>query len=160
MGERIEILESCIDLNIVTDNQEVVLRRLADLLEKQAFVDTEYISKILERETNYPTGLLFSGIAIAIPHGDPDYVRKPAIAIGRCVNKPLFGSMEDFSQQIGVDMVVLLAVKDPERHLTILNNLMELFKSEENCKVLLDCDSIEKICELFKECLYANMCKG
>jgi PTS system galactitol-specific IIA component len=154
MSEKIEISEACVDLNVMTDNREKALRHLAGLLEKQGFVDSAYAGKILEREAKYPTGLNFSRIAIAIPHSDSDYVKKSAIAIGRCPNKPMFGSMENSTEQIGVDMVVMLAMRNPERHLMILNNLMEMFTSEENCKVLLGCDSTETVCQLFKINLY------
>lgn len=156
MNERIEICEACIDLNVTLTNQEEVLKHLVGLLEKQNFVDSAYTGKILEREADYPTGLRFSKIAIAIPHGDPGYVKKSAIAIGKCVNKPEFGSMEDTAQKIPVDMVVLLAVKNPESHLAILNNLMEMFTFEENCKMLLDSTSKKEVFELFEKSLYGK----
>ncbi|MEA4895381.1 MAG: PTS sugar transporter subunit IIA [Oscillospiraceae bacterium] len=154
MSDEIKITEECIDLNVTAANREEVLEHLVALLEKQGFVDTEYTKKILEREKNYPTGLCFSKIKIAIPHGDPQYVNESSIAIGRCINKPMFGSMEDPSEQVGVDIVVLLAVKDPESHLTILNNLMEMFTIEKNCEVLISGNSNEEVCQLFKKCLY------
>jgi PTS system galactitol-specific IIA component len=154
MSEEIKISEECIDLNVTAANRQDVLKHLVVLLQKQGFVDSIYTEKILKREESYPTGLCFSKIKIAIPHGDPLYVNESSIAIGRCANKPMFGSMEDPAQQIGVDMVVLLAVKDPESHLTILNNLMEMFTIEKNCEELISSNSNEEICQLFKKCLY------
>ena len=154
MADEIKIMESCIDLNLTADAKEDVIRVLAGKLVEQGFVDSEYVTKVVQRERDYPTGLIFPGIRIALPHGSSEYVKTSAIAVGRCVNQPEFANMEDFSQKLKVDMVVLLAVKDPDRHLTILNNLIELFTSDENCKVLLDSDSSARVCQLFQDCLY------
>ncbi len=155
MTGKIEILESCINLNLTADTKEDVIRELAGMLVEQGFVNAEYIDNVIEREQSYPTGLVFHNIIIAIPHGSAEYVNESAIAIGRCVNKPEFANMEDFAEKIHVDIVVLLAVKNPDNHLMILNNLIELFKSEENNKVLMECSSEEKVRQLFEKCLYA-----
>jgi len=154
MAGEIKIIESCIDLNLAADTKEGVIQTLAGRLVGQGFVVTEYVEKVVQREQEYPTGLIFPGIQIALPHGSSEYVKTSAIAVGRCVKKPEFANMEDFSQKIKVDMVVLLAVKDPDRHLIILNNLIELFTSDENCKVLLECNSNAEVCQLFQKCLY------
>ena len=154
MAGEIKILESCIDLNLAADTKEGVITSLAGRLAEQGFVDSKYVDKVVQREQEYPTGLIFPGIQIALPHGRSEHVKTSAIAVGRCVKKPEFANMEDFSQKIKVDMVVVLAIKDPDRHLIILNNLIELFTSNENCKVLLGCDSSAEVCRLFRNCLY------
>ena len=155
MAEEIKILESCVDLHLAADNKEDVIRTLAGKLVAQGFADETYIAKVVEREREYPTGLIFPKIIIALPHGSPEHVEASAIAVGRCIKKPEFANMEDFSQKINVDMVVVLAVKNPDRHLVILNNLIELFTSDENCKILLESDSSERVRQLFSDCLYA-----
>lgn len=154
MSEKIDICEACIDLNVTATSREEVLKYLVGLLVKHGFVNSAYTNMILEREVNYPTGLRFPKIAIAIPHSDPNYIKKSAIAIGRCKNKPMFGMMEDPTQQIGVDIVVLIAVKNPESHLIVLSKLMEIFTFEENCEKLFSCDSKEEVCQFFKTNLY------
>lgn len=156
MTGEIKILESCIDLSLSAETKEDAIRALAAMLEDQGFVDAEYAEDVVQREQEYPTGLIFPGIIIALPHSNPEHVKASAIAVGRCVKKPEFANMEDFSQKIKVDMVVLLAVKDPERHMAILNNLIGLFTLGDNCKALLECNSEAKVCQLFKDCLYAT----
>lgn len=154
MKEQIKISAACIDVAVTELDREQVLTRLTSLLERQGFVHKDYAEKILERERSYPTGLLFPHVAIALPHGDPSAVKESAIAIGRCVNKPLFNAMEDPGQSIGVDLVVLLAVRDPEGHLAVLNNLVDMFTVEENCAAILACTSPEELAAIFRRCLY------
>lgn len=155
MGEKIEICEKCIDLHITYNDCKSVLDHLTSLMVRQGYVDEIYAEKIYERERNYPTGLQFESIAIALPHGDSDYVKKSAIAVGKCDKKPVFCSMEDAETEIPVDLVVLLAVKNPETHLAVLNNLIEMFSEQEKCKKILLSDEKE-LCEIFEKTLYSE----
>ena len=153
MGEKIKICEKCIDLHITENDCKSVLNYLTGLMVRQGYVDEIYAEKIYEREQKYPTGLQFENIAIALPHGDADYVKESGIAVGKCNQKPVFRSMEDAETEISVDLVVLLAVKNPETHLTVLNNLMEMFSEQEKCEKILSADEKE-ICEILGESLY------
>ena len=155
MGERIEICEKCIDLHITDSDCRSVLNHLTGLMVRQGYVDEIYAEKIYEREQNYPTGLQIENIAIALPHGDSDYVKESAIAVGKCDQKPIFCSMEDAETEIPVDLVVLLAVKNPETHLAVLNNLIEMFSEQEKCEKILSADEKE-ICEMFEKTLYSD----
>lgn len=154
MNEIIEITPGLIDLELTQTDRTEALRYLVGLLEKQNYVPHEYMKKVVDREASYPTGLRFANIAIAIPHGDSECVLKSSIAVGRCKNKMAFHSMEEPSDLINVDLIVLLAIKDPKSHLTILNNLMEMFSKKEICDRLLQEDSPEAVCEIFRSSLY------
>lgn len=154
MSEKIEINARSADLDLSCQNREEALRYLAGLLAKQGFIDAGYVSKVIEREKSYPTALQFESIAIAIPHGDAESVSISSIAIGRCREKMLFHSMEDPTETINVDMIVLLAVKDPKKHMIVLNNLMEMFAKRDICKRLLSETDAEAVCQIFRESLY------
>lgn len=65
----------------------------------------------------------------------------------------IFHSMEDPEEEIPVELVVLLAVKQPETHLAVLNNLIEMFSIPEKCNEILSADE-EQICRIFQETLY------
>lgn len=149
-----EIRESCVDLSVSQTDRESVLRHLAGLLAREGFVDNAYGDKIVEREASYPTGLPFPDMTIALPHGDPAYARRSAVAIGRCLKPVPFHSMEDPDDEVEVEMVALLAVKDPDAHVAVLNNLMQLFTQPEACAALRKADSPATVCSLFREALY------
>lgn len=153
MGETIKVDATCVDLEVPCSTRDDILRYLSHLLEERGYVGSTYADSIVEREHDYPTGLPFEHISIAMPHADPDDVRESAIAIGRCPNHPLFNSMETPGEQLPVDMVVLLAVKNPESHLAVLGNLIQLFCDGDNCSVLKETDDIGAICRLFDNAL-------
>ncbi len=155
MEEKITIKESCVKYHIVETDCQKVLRMLTEMLTEQGYVDPEYADKVCEREANYPTGLQFEHIAIAIPHGEAGCVKESAIAIGKCESKVLFRKMDDPDEEISVELVVLLAVKNPESHIDVLGNLIAMFSDEETCKQILQADERE-ICTIFKKNLYAK----
>lgn len=154
MSKQFEISERCVELRLPSTDREEVLRHLTGLLARQGYVDPAYAEKILEREASCPTGLPFPHMTIALPHGDPSFVSQAAVAVGRCSGPTTFFSMEDPDQSLEVDMVVLLAVKDPDDHLAVLNNLMEMFTQPEVCQELRAAQSEAQICEIFRRMLY------
>lgn len=126
---------------------------LTGMLAEQGYVDSEYADKVCEREANYPTGLQFEHIAIAIPHGEAGCVKESAIAIGKCESKVPFRKMDDPDEEIGVELVVLLAVKNPELHIDVLGNLITMFSDEETCRQIQQADE-RALCEIFEKKLY------
>lgn len=154
MSKQFEISESCVDLHLPSTDREEVLRHLTGLLVRQGYVAPDYAEKILEREASCPTGLPFPHMTIALPHGDPSSVGRASVAIGRCSGPTTFFSMEDPDQPLEVDMVILLAVKDPDDHLAVLNNLMEMFTQPEICQALRSAQSEAQVCDIFRRKLY------
>ena len=152
-SNRLEICEACVDLAPQCTGRDELLRHLAGLMAGQGYVDEVYGDKIVEREASYPTGLQFGDIAIALPHGDPAYVRQSAAAVARCPGVKFHG-MEDPDEEIPVDLVVMLAVKDPDAHLAVLNNLMQMFTKPEMCRDVLKASDPTEICRLFQSALY------
>lgn len=153
MGEPIKVDAACVDLDVSSVDRDEILRYLSHLLERRGYVGETYADAIVKREHDYPTGLPFEHIAIAMPHADPDDVSESAIAIGRCPKRPLFNSMETPGDQLPVDLVVLLAVKNPESHLAVLGNLIQLFCDDDNCKMLKESNDKTAICRLFDDAL-------
>lgn len=153
MSNRLEICEACVDLSPEETDREALLRHLADLMARQGYVDACYGDKILEREANYPTGIQFADIAIALPHGDSAYVHCSAAAIARC-HGTKFHDMENPDEELPVNLVVMLAVKDPDAHLAVLNNLMQMFTQPDTCRAVMEAVSPGEICDLFHDALY------
>lgn len=156
MGKEFHISEACVDLDLAETDREGVLRHLAGLLAAQGYVQADYADKIVEREANYPTGLLFPDITIALPHGDPAYANCSAVAIGRCARPVPFHSMEDPDAEVDVQVVALLAVKDPDLHLMVLNDLMQTFTQPDACETLLTAQDPAAVCHLFRQALHKN----
>lgn len=147
MENTIDINPNSVILDIQSDNQNGALKELLDRFYEQRFVEHEYIQQVLEREMFFPTGLVFKDITIALPHGDNVGINKSAIGIGRCHKKIEFAMMDDKTKKVTVDVIILLAIQDPNGHMSILANLIQSLQEKELCDVLKFETSKNKLCE-------------
>lgn len=118
-------LENLIYEELILDDiegvsKEYIIDTLVAKLEEGGFVDSKYILSLYKREA---MGGSVLGGKVAIPHGLPEHVIKPAIAIAK-LNKPIV-----WDNEFMVEAVVLIAIKENNKI-----EIKELFKklSEEN----------------------------
>ncbi|WP_176557792.1 PTS sugar transporter subunit IIA [Sporolactobacillus terrae] len=121
------------------------LNFIAYELVKQNYVNDEFPKAVIARELKYPTGLPADGIKIAIPHTDSKYVKHTAIAIG-VLKKPVqFSAMDDFSRKIDVEIIVMLAMKEPHGQIEMLQKVIALIQDQQLVKEIAQSDSKKQI---------------
>lgn len=125
--------------NSIKTYQEVINASGSYLLEKD-YIQADYITACIDREKDYPTGLLMSnGIGLAIPHANNQLVKSDAISLVRSSKGVEFGQMEDSDLKVSCQLIFNLALSTSNQHLTILQRLFALFQDEnfvENCQNL------------------------
>lgn len=110
--------------------QDAILASGGYLLEKN-YITPEYITACIDREKDYPTGLLInSGIGIAIPHGNSQFVKSDSISLVRSSKGVIFGQMADASLKVTCQLIFNLALATSDQHLSILRRLVTLFQDE------------------------------
>jgi PTS system galactitol-specific IIA component len=110
------------------DSSEAITR-LGNLLYQHGFVRDSFVPAVLEREKVFATGLPTPEYHVAIPHTDPEHVIHPAIAIA-VLKKPVeFGEMGNPDARLDVHIVCMLAVRQSDSLVTILQNLVEMFQT-------------------------------
>ena len=115
----------------ITTYQEAI-RTAGEKLVEKGNIDAKYIDACIEREIDFPTGLLLAnGDGIAIPHGNSDLVNKDSISVVRIKNTVEFGRMEDKDLKVGGSLVINLALASGNQHIGILRKLIGLFQDEE-----------------------------
>lgn len=120
-----------IELQLEAVDADSVLTKIANTLYTQGFVKESYVEAILQREANHPTGLPAPGFPIAIPHTDPDHVLESRIAVAT-LNQPVsFSMMGNPEVKLPVQIVFMLAIKDPKNQPSILKQLMKVFQNQE-----------------------------
>ena len=108
--------------NIEVSNNEDALKFLGQRLFDEQYVKESYIQAVVAREKKYATGLPTEIYGVAIPHTD--------IAIG-ILNKPVkFIMMGTDDTEIDVKVVFMLAVKEPQEQLQLLEKLMTIFQDK------------------------------
>jgi len=114
-----------------TDSQEAIRKLTAALVESD-HVTPEFAEDVWKREGTFPTGLPTQPLAVAIPHADPDHVNQSAVCVG-VLNSPVrFSQMgTDGSTVLDVPIIFLLAIKEKEKQVETIQQLMMLIQSPE-----------------------------
>lgn len=128
------------DLNF--ENKKEVLSFLGNKLYEHGYVDENYTSAIVQREQEYPTGLP-AKVNIAIPHVDSDYVKKTQIAIGILNNEVMFNRMDNPSEELPVQLVIMLAIADSNGHIKMLQKIINFIQDEKSLKKIIESNDIE-----------------
>jgi len=140
-----------IELQYKANKAEDVLKRLGQLLYDYDFVKDTYLKGVLEREKVYPTGLPSRGISIAIPHTDPIHVKKSQIAVMTLKNPVLFSMMGSPEVTLPVQIVFMMAIKEPKQQLQLLKQLMKVFQDEKLLQEILASQDEENLKTLLSQ---------
>ena len=130
---------------ISEDNQELVLRQLARNMFKQGFVRETYEDAVVLREKKFPTGLQTETYGIAIPHTDSIHVNQAAIGLGILEKSVSFKEMGDPQTDLDVRIIFMLAIKDPNKQLEVLQVLINLIQDTKKMRRVLTCTNKEEI---------------
>lgn len=134
-----------VDLSTNAESAEELFRESFAVLKNTGYVQDDFLEALNKREHDYPTGLEFPNIAIAIPHADPQYVSKPFIYIQKLNNKISFKHMGNASKEIFPELVFTLGMKEGEKQLELLSELMEFFTNEKIVEELKSINNEEKL---------------
>ncbi|MBS4804197.1 MAG: PTS sugar transporter subunit IIA [Clostridium sp.] len=138
------------NLDFNTSND--ILSFLADKLKEEGYAKEGYKEAILKREVEYPTGLP-AEIKIAIPHCDHTLVNESAIAVGVLNNTVNFQAMDDPSKTLDVQIVIMLALDEPHGHIEMLQKIVQLIKSSEDLKRIIEATSDEEVLQVINNYL-------
>lgn len=122
--------EETIAVGLDVAGAEDIIRQLAGLLLEQGCVEDGFAQDVIDREKTYPTGLPTRPIAVALPHADPDHVKKTSLALGVLRNPVPFGEMgSDGSTAVQAQIVILMAIKEREKQVKMLQAIARVFQS-------------------------------
>ncbi|NEY19306.1 PTS sugar transporter subunit IIA [Bacillus ginsengihumi] len=142
-----------VNTRLQVGNCKEIIERLGVQMLEAGYVKDTYIEAVLQREDILPTGLKTGLVNVAIPHTDVTHVNESAISM-TTLNRPVkFYLMEDPSQEIDVDIVFLLAVKEPEEQVQLLKNLIAIFQNEELLAQMKDIEDENSLNQVIKASL-------
>lgn len=121
--------EDLIEIGLNVDNQEEVINHLGGLLFEEGYVDSDFCDAVIEREKEFSTGLPVEPFGVAIPHTDASHVKNSAVAIGVLTRPIPFGVMGG-EGKINVEIVFLMAIKDCESQVAMLQSLAEIVQNK------------------------------
>lgn len=134
-----------IDLN--ETNRDDLFHLVVEKLMKEGVVEEGYEDDLLERESNFPTGLLVGDINVAIPHANHRYVNRSCVVLCR-LNKPIeFFRMDEPTEEVSVSLVFFLVLEKSEEHLKMLQNIVEIVQNQDTMKKLITAKNADQILE-------------
>jgi PTS system galactitol-specific IIA component len=114
----------------------------------------EFAADACTRELTFPTGLPTLPFAVAIPHADPDHVNSSAVAVG-CLQSPVqFSQMgTDGSAKLDVHVVFLLAIKEREKQVEMIQQLMTVVQNQSLLGAMAKAASPAEVVDLIRQAL-------
>jgi PTS system galactitol-specific IIA component len=107
------------------------IRALNDQLVRSGKTLPAYADDAAAREATFPTGLPTQPVAVAIPHASPANVLASALGIATLRAPVVFAQMGgDGSIKLDVFVIVLLAVKEQEKQVEMIQQLMKVIQNQ------------------------------
>ena len=131
-------------------SREEIIRKLGDLLYSNKYVKDTYTQAVLDREVIYPTGLQARVAGVAIPHTDTDHVISPAVAVATLQEPVIFKGMGAPDTEISVDIVMMLAIHDPNLVVKVLRNVIFILEDDQSLAALQSATSKEEIKQIIE----------
>lgn len=149
MGVKEMLHSDLIQLNVDVNDEVELFHVVAEDLLAKGYVTKDYIQGIIEREKNYPTGLITPYLNIALPHSDVQYINKAFIYVVRLENPIQVRQMGD-NQLMEVKDLFFLGIKEPSKQVGLLSTLMVLFQDEDFVTDYLTLTNTNDVYELLK----------
>ncbi|VBB08181.1 phosphoenolpyruvate-dependent sugar phosphotransferase system eiia 2 [Lucifera butyrica] len=126
-----KIDENLIKIGVKASKREEVIRAMGAMLVEQGYVKESYVQALLDREKEFPTGIMAAGLGVAIPHAAAGHVNQTTAAVWVLEHSIPFQVMGGSDADVvDVNAVFMLAVTKPQEHLLFLQKLMGLFQNE------------------------------
>lgn len=157
MWEEIDILQELIKEELIIEKSDCssyveIIESLYGRLLEHSYVQEKYLCDVLTREQSYPTGLKLNGdLNIAIPHANSEHVLESGIALSILKNPVEFNRMDDPQEKVKVSIVLLIALKESQKQIKVLEELINLLQDEKFLERLIRQREKGEIVRLFRE---------
>ncbi len=135
------------------------IRALGLMLADAGYVEPAYADAAVAREALFPTGLP-TDPPVALPHADPDAVRRTAMAIGTLAAPVTFKEMGNPEHELAVRVIFLLAVRGKDEAVHLLKHLVLAFRNHGALRRLERAPSAEQARVVLRELLGALLTEG
>ena len=147
-----KLLAECVLLDIPADDWRDSIRKACQPLIGGGFVKAGYPEDVIARERQWATGLPTMPVGVAIPHAlTPDNVIEAQIAACRLASPVKFSQSggTETDEDIDVLIVFILALKDPQKQLHLLQKLMIAISDETTLTALLQASAPSEFSNIF-----------
>jgi PTS system galactitol-specific IIA component len=130
---------------------EMIINALSERLFAYGAVEENYGQETIARERIHPTGLPTKPFAIAFPHAEAEGVLESSLAVATLSHPVQFLNMGDPDESLDVEIVFLLANKEPEKQVQALRQLALIFSDTSKLIHLREIESAQLAVEWLRE---------
>lgn len=141
------VKEELVFLNLTVSDRAELFKKLSTLFLDKGYVNEGFYDFIVEREENYPTGLDLETHTVAIPHGNPEFIKQSFISVVTLTQPIKMKKMENADEEIEVDLFFVLGLNDGTQHLQILKQVIGLIQQEEFVQSIKEAKTTEEVME-------------
>ncbi len=138
-------------LNFEAPDANAVIKALSAQLHTYGAVTAGYGQDTINREKAHPTGLPTKPFAIAFPHAEAEGVHESSLAVATLKAPVTFLNMGDPDESLDVEIVFLLANKEPEEQVQALRQLAMIFSDQEKLIYLRQLNAPDEAVVWFRE---------
>ncbi|GAB2027598.1 PTS sugar transporter subunit IIA [Lactovum odontotermitis] len=144
------IKNDLIFLDLEARDRADLFTQVAEKCQERGYVNDGFLSFLNTREDNYPTGLDLGTYQVAIPHGDPEFVKRPFISLIRLAHGVDMKKMEDSESVISVRLFFILGLTDGGSHVEILRDVIKKLQNETFVAQLLESKTTDDVLSLVR----------
>lgn len=142
--------KSLVTVGIRPTTSNEAIREVGKLLFKNGYVKKSFVDAVICREEEFATGLPLGEINVAVPHTDPEHVRKAGIAVGVLTEPVEFTVMGSVDEVIPAQVVFMLALKDAEEQVEVLQKLCTVLQRKEVVHSLVQTQNSDQVMEILE----------
>ncbi|MEY8309935.1 PTS sugar transporter subunit IIA [Erysipelotrichaceae bacterium 51-3] len=146
-----ELDKNLIFQNLEAEKSDDVFEKLGGEFIRYGYAKDSYIRALKERESDFPTGLDIGGFGIAIPHTDISHVNKDGVAIASLKKPVHFIQMGTNDEPVDVNLVFMLSVKDPAKHMSHLQRIVEIIQDQRVLEKIKAAEACEGVINIIKD---------
>lgn len=136
------------------EDRDSALKMLADEFVKAGVVEDSFYDGLLAREANFPTGLALdeeNKTGVAIPHTDPEHVKETQLGFMTLDEPVVFRNMGNMEEEVKVDMMFMMAIKEAHGQVEMLMKLMGLFGDDKVISKLHEVDNFDDFLKIVED---------
>lgn len=135
-------------IGVEGETRDEVLTNISKVLIEKGIAKDTYTEGLLQRESEFPTGLPIGEYNVAIPHTYPEHCNEIAVTVAIPKNPVEFHNMGDASDTVMVYVILCLCLKKMDDSINMLPSLMTFFANEEHVKKLMNCKTADEVLEI------------
>jgi PTS system galactitol-specific IIA component len=136
------LVPAATSFHLKADTSTEVITHLSRLLFEAGYVQPSFAEAVIAREKELPTGLPLNGQTnAAIPHTDVEHVLKPGLALATLTTPVTFQNMTIPEESVVVQLVIVLALNQPEVQIEMLQGVAELLQQPKVVSRIMEADN-------------------